>query len=110
MGHRRAWQAQRTCRQEAHIPVLFELSPRPAFLVQVVNGEALAQERLGIERRLRRGRAAHGHLGLANLIEPPFDEAGCIDFAGEVLCREISPCRGEAWVEGSGRCLSHTAL
>jgi len=49
-------------------------------------------------------------LGLGKLMAPPFDEAGCIDFAGEVLCRGISPCRGETWVGSGGRCLSHTAL
>jgi hypothetical protein len=49
-------------------------------------------------------------LRLTNLVRPALDKARRSDFAGEVLCREISPCRGEAWVEGSGGCLRHTAV
>ena len=42
------------------IAVAAELPPGPAFAVDIVNGDALAIERFGIERRVMARRAAQG--------------------------------------------------
>ena len=51
--------AERIGRQPADIAVAFELAPGPAFVGRLVDGHALAEQNLGIERRLVRRRAPH---------------------------------------------------
>src|SRR5215469_9080291 len=57
VGGRGTRSAERVCGQESRIAVGLELAPRPAFF-DLVDGDALALERLGVERRIGGGRLA----------------------------------------------------
>ena len=60
--------AQRTGREPADISVRFQLTPDPAFLGRLVDDHALALDRFGNERRVRRGRLPHRGLRSGNLV------------------------------------------
>src|SRR5439155_26433312 len=62
----RARRAQRARRQEAHIAVGLELAARPAFL-RLIDADALALERLGVERSVGGGRLAQRRSRLGDL-------------------------------------------
>ena len=89
VGRSRPGCAQRACRHESDIAVAGELSPRPAFLADVVNRNPLAFQRFGQKRRLVRGRAAHGRLRDADLVCLSLDEALGFDNACEMPGREV---------------------
>jgi len=80
---------QRIRRQPADIAIGGELAPRPAFVVELVDRDALAHQRFGVERRVGRGRAPHRRLRVDHLAYFAYNEACCRDLALKVLGGEI---------------------
>ena len=101
VGRRRAGRSQRVRRQPSHIAVARELAPGPAFVVGLVDGDALALERLAVERCLRRGGAAQRRLRLGDLAHSALDEARGGDFAFEMLGGEVGAGRRQARIESA---------
>ena len=84
---------ERILRQVADIAVAVELPPGPAFLGGLVDGHALALERLGVERAIGRGRAPQRRHRFDDLARLARDEARSRDLAFEMLGGEIGPRR-----------------
>src|SRR6185312_398686 len=90
---------ERARRQPADIAVGLELAPGPAFVGRLVNGNALAHQRFGIEARIVRRPSAHADLWLDHLPERALDEFLRLDLSLQVLGRELRPERIDARIE-----------
>ena len=90
---------QRIGRQPADIAVRFKLAPAPAFLVDVVDRDALALQRFGVERRVGHGSRRSGAIGSITSHSFAFDEALGRDLAFEIFRREIGTRRRQAGIE-----------
>ena len=90
---------ERVRRQPADIAVGLELAPGPAFVGGLVDDHALAHQRLGVEPRLVRRRAAQGHDRLDHLVAHAFDKALGLDLALQMFRRELGAERIDAGVE-----------
>ena len=99
VSRRRARLTKGTRRYEAHVAVIRELDPGPAFIAHLVDGDAFALESLGIERRIRRGRTAQRRLRLDHLVGPTLNEARSLDLAFEMLGCQLRSRRRDARVE-----------
>ena len=96
--------AQRVRRQPADIAVGGELAPGPAFVGRLVDGDALAHQRLGVERRVgRRARAAAAPAASITSRASPSTKRAAVDLALEMLGGEIGARRREARIEVSPR-------
>src|SRR5919197_121437 len=69
----RANRRERIRRQPADVGIAFELSPGPSFVVCLVDGDAFALQRLGIERRVVRRRAAERRLRIDDFARRAFN-------------------------------------
>ncbi len=90
---------ERIRRQPADIIVGRELAPGKAFRVGVVDRDALALERFGVERRIGPRLAAERRLRLDHFHDAALDEARRGDFALQMLGREIGARRRNARIE-----------
>ena len=84
MSRWRAGGRQRIRREPADITVGGELAPGPAFGIHIVDRDALALERFGQKRRVRRRRRAHRRLRLDHLVGTALDKARCRDLAFQI--------------------------
>ena len=93
-------------RQIADIKIAIELSPGPAFIV-VIDGDGFAVERLGLQRRVRRGETPQRRGRLDDLHGKTLRIAGRVDESSQASRREVGAGGGDARVErGHGRSLA----
>ena len=85
--------AQRIHRQPADIAVAAKLAPAPAFAVFVVDRDALALERFGLEHRIGHRRLAHRRDRIEHLEAGALDIARRRDDAAQMRSGEVGPCR-----------------
>ena len=97
-----AGREQRRGRQPADIAVGCELAPGPAFVVGLVDRDALAVQRLGDQRRVVRRLLAHRRDAGDHLLHRAFDEARGLDLAAQMRGREIGARGRDARVEVHG--------
>ncbi len=89
---------RRIGRQPSDIAVGLELAPAPAFVVDVVDRDALALERFGIERRVRHWLAPHRHDRVDHFAELSLGEAFGLDLAFEIFRGEIGTRRRDTGI------------
>src|SRR6202142_4591208 len=100
---------QRLVGQPADIAVAIELAPGPAFTVAVIDGRALALERLRREFRVGRRFATKRRQRIRDFEFLAGDKAGVLDLAFEIFGGEVGPRWREARIiinsggSGAGR-------
>ena len=94
---------QRAIGQPADIAVAVELAPRKAFAVAVVDGDALALQRLRRELGLGGGPVAQRRDRFRYFEFLAGDKARRLDLAFEIFCGEVAACRRQARIIHSVR-------
>ena len=94
---------QRAIGKPADIAVAVELTPGPAFAVAVIDGDALAFQRLRQQLSLGRRRLAQRRERIGNLEFLSGNKARRLDLAFEIFGGEVGPRRGQARVIHSVR-------
>src|SRR5581483_2021879 len=100
---RRGRFCKRLIRQPADITVACELPPGPAFAVAVVDRDALAFQRLRLQRSIRRRRLTQRRKRIDNLEHLAINKALRLNLAFEKFGGQVRPGRGQARIIHSGR-------
>ena len=102
MGRGRPGLAEHRAGQIPDIAVRRELHPGIAVAL-VEDGDGLAHQRLGVERGVRRGKAAERRRGRDDAGRAARREAFRLHPAAQLLVGEVGPDRVEAGIEGGVR-------